>query len=49
MLTTLLMFLVTQMIPQQKLDFLSLTEQIIKTLSADDIDDLLLRKERFWI
>ena len=48
MLTTLLMFLVTQVIPQ-KLDFLSLTKQIIKTLSADDIDDLLLQKERFWI
>ena len=53
MLTTLLMYVVTQMIPQEILDLLLLIniDQLNNTnsLSADEIDNLLLQKERFWI
>ena len=47
------MYVVTQMIPQEILDLLLLIniDQLNNTnsLSADEIDNLLLQKERFWI
>ena len=42
------MFAVTQMIPQEILDLLLLILNI-NSLSSDEIDDLLLQKERIWI
>ena len=41
------MLVVTQMIPQEILDLLLIFNT--NSLSPDGIDDLLLRKERFWI
>ena len=47
------MYVVTQMIPQEILDLLLLIniDQLNNTnsLSANEIDNLLLQKERFWI
>ena len=42
------MFVVTQMIPQE---IIIIIDQLNNTnsLSPDDIDDLLVQKERFWI
>ena len=47
LLITLLMLVVTKMIPQEILDLLLIFNT--SSLSPDDIDDLLLQKEIFWI